>query len=146
MSCRVRGRACNADKIRLRMKMFSDIRYAFAAAAGGVAISVLTVVAAASQQPPPDGHAIFLANCATCHGVDGRGMRTPAEVGFDLPMPDFTECSFATREADADWSASIHKGGRQRALARIMPAFEDALSDDEIDAVIGYLRKACTDT
>src|SRR5258706_4026038 len=60
-------------------------------------------------------------------------------------MPNFTDCSFATREADADWSSTIHKGGRQRALARFMPAFEDALSDDEIDAVIGYLRTFCTD-
>ncbi|HEY4264297.1 MAG TPA: cytochrome c [Micropepsaceae bacterium] len=118
-------------------------------AAGFIAASsaflLLAIVAAASQPAPPDGHAIFLANCATCHGVDGRGMRTPAEVGFDLPMPNFSDCSFATREADADWSSTIHRGGRQRALARIMPAFEDALSDDEIDAVIGYLRTFCTD-
>ena len=109
------------------------------------ALSFCGVIAAKSQQMPPDGHAIFLANCATCHGEDGRGMRTPAEVGFDLPMPNFTDCSFATREADADWSSSIHKGGPRRALVRIMPAFEDALSDDEIDAVIGYLRTFCTD-
>jgi hypothetical protein len=66
-------------------------------------------------------------------------------VGFDLPLPNFTDCSFATREADADWSSTIHKGGRQRALSRFMPAFEDALNDDEIDAVIGYLRTFCTD-
>jgi mono/diheme cytochrome c family protein len=113
---------------------------------GGAVISALTVVAASSQPPPPNGRTIFLANCATCHGEDGRGMRTPAEIGFDLPFPDFTDCSFATREADADWSASIHRGGRQRALSRNMPAFGDALSDDEIDAVIGYLRTFCTDT
>jgi len=127
------------------MKSFSDIGYAFALVAGGAVISALTVVAAASQQPPPDGHKIFVANCATCHGLEGRGDRTPAEVGFDLPLPNFTDCSFATREADADWSSTIHKGGRQRALSRFMPAFEDALSDDEIDAVIGYLRTFCTD-
>src|SRR3954466_14272434 len=101
MSCRSRG-ACHSDKIRLRMKFFSDIGYAFALVAGGAVISALTVVAAALQPPPPDGHAIFLANCATRHGVEGRGARPPAEVGFDLPLPNFTDCSFATREADAD--------------------------------------------
>src|SRR5258708_2646439 len=127
------------------MKFISDIRCALVSVAGGAVISALTIVAAASQQPPPDGHTIFLATCATCQGVDVRGMRPPAEVGFDLPMPNFTDCSFATREADADWSSTIHKGGRQRALSRFMPAFEDALSDDEIDAVIGYLRTFCTD-
>src|SRR5580765_87038 len=76
---------------------------------GGAVIAALTIVAAASQQPPPSGRAIFLANCATCHGEDGRGMRTPAEVGFELTFPDFTDCSFATREADADWSSTIHR-------------------------------------
>ena len=121
------------------------LRLAAAGIAISGALSTLAIAAAQSQPTPPDGHAIFLANCATCHGVDGRGSRTPAEVGFELQLPDFTDCSFATREADADWSATIHKGGPQRALARVMPAFEDALFDEEIDAVIGYLRTFCTD-
>src|SRR5258708_27261382 len=103
------GGACNADKIRLRMKFFSDISYAFALGAGGAMISALTVVAAASQQPPPDGHAIFLANSATCHGVDGPGMPTPADFGLDLAMPNFTDSSFAPREPATDRSASPHK-------------------------------------
>jgi cytochrome c553 len=114
-------------------------------AAGGAALSALAVFAAASQQMPPNGRAIWLANCATCHGVGGRGDRTPAEVGFTLSMPNFSDCSFATREADLDWSSTIHKGGPQRAFPRIMPAFEDALSDDDIDAVIAYMRTFCTD-
>jgi hypothetical protein len=123
----------------------SIVRYAGRVIAAGSAILLLAIVAAESQPAPPDGHAIYLANCATCHGVDGRGPRTPAEVGFNLPMPNFGDCSFATREADLDWSSTIHKGGPQRAFPRIMPAFEDALSDDDIDAVIGYLRTFCSD-
>ena len=113
--------------------------------AAGAAMAALVVVAAASQQMPPNGRAIFLANCATCHGAEGRGDRRPEEVGFTLPMPNFTDCTFATREADADWSSIIHQGGPVRAFPRTMPAFGDALSDDEIDAVIGYLRTLCTD-
>jgi mono/diheme cytochrome c family protein len=127
------------------MTTLSNIRYAIVLAASGGIVAALAICAAASQQMPPNGRAIFLANCATCHGEDGRGMRTPAEVGFDLPMPNFTDCSFANREADLDWSSTIHKGGPRRAFPRVMPAFEDALSDDEIDAVIGYLRSFCTD-
>jgi hypothetical protein len=73
-------------------------------------------------------------------------MRTPAEVGFDLPLPDFTDCVFANREADADWSSIIHEGGPRRAFPRVMPAFGDALSDEEIDAIIAHLRTFCTDT
>lgn len=122
-----------------------DLRCALISIAGGVALAAVATVAALSQQMPPDGHGIFIANCATCHGLDGRGTRTRAEVAFDLPMPNFTDCTFATREADADWSSIIHQGGPVRAFPRVMPAFGDALSDDEIDAVIGYLRSLCTD-
>jgi mono/diheme cytochrome c family protein len=120
-------------------RLFSHV-----ACAAAVACAAMVVAAPASAQAP-DGRALFLANCATCHGVDGRGMRTPAEVGFDLPMPNFTDCSYATREADGDWSSVIHQGGPIRALVRIMPAFGDALTDDEIDAIIGYIRTFCTD-
>src|SRR4029079_14616950 len=67
-----------------------------------------------------------------------------AEVGFDLPLPNFTDCRFATAEPDSDWSAIIHRGGPQRGFDRIMPAFEKALSDEEIDALIDHLRKFCT--
>ena len=117
-------------------------------AATGAGLSLIAIANAASQQMPPDGHAIFVANCATCHGIDGKGTarHNPAEVGFDLPLPDFTDCSFASREADADWSSIIHRGGPRRAFPRVMPAFDGALTDDEIDAVINYLRTFCTDT
>jgi mono/diheme cytochrome c family protein len=122
-----------------------ELRSALISIIGGVALASLATVTALSQQMPPDGRSIFMANCATCHGLDGRGSRTKAEVGFDLPMPNFTDCVFATREADADWSSIIHQGGPARAFPRVMPAFGSALSDDEIDAVIGYLRTLCTD-
>jgi cytochrome c5 len=127
------------------MSLASQLRHAFALLAGSAAIASLAAVAASSQQMPPNGRMIFMANCATCHGEDGRGTRTQAEVGFDLPMPNFTDCVFATREADADWSSIIHRGGPVRSFPRVMPAFGEALSDDEIDAVIGYLRSLCKD-
>jgi mono/diheme cytochrome c family protein len=94
--------------------------------------------------PGNDGARIFAAACAACHGADGRG-RSSSEVGFTLPLPDFTDCSFANREADADWSATIHRGGPQRGFDRLMPAFGGALSDEQIDAVIAHMRSLCAD-
>lgn len=90
-----------------------------------------------------DGTRLFEADCAACHASDGRG-RSSAEVGFDLPLPNFTDCRFATAEPDSDWSAIIHRGGPQRGFDRIMPAFQNALTDEEIDALIDHLRKFCT--
>ena len=59
------------------------------------------------------GAELYQASCATCHGADGRG-RSSAELGFDTPLPDFSDCDFANREPDADWGAIIHEGGPVR--------------------------------
>jgi cytochrome c553 len=85
---------------------------------------------------------LYQTACAACHGADGKG-QPRAVVGFDTPLPDFTDCAFTTPEADLDWSSVIHKGGRIRALDRRMPAFGDVLSDAEIDALVNRLRRFC---
>jgi len=113
-----------------------------------VRAAAILVVAAlcafgAARAETIEGPRLFDADCAACHASDGRGKST-AEVGFDLPLPNFTDCRFATAEPDSDWSAIIHRGGPQRGFDRIMPAFEKALSDEEIDALIDHLRKFCT--
>lgn len=96
-------------------------------------------------QPPTDAETdveLYTAACAACHGDDGRG-RTQAEVGFAAPLPDFTDCSFASREPDADWFAVIHEGGPVRAFDRMMPAFGDTLGKSEIDAILRHARTFC---
>jgi hypothetical protein len=68
-------------------------------------------------------------------------------VGFaDPPRPDFTDCSFASREAAVDWYAVVHQGGPVRAFSRRMPAFGKALSAEEIERVVAYVLEFCRDT
>lgn len=90
------------------------------------------------------GEAIFHAGCAGCHGVDGRGA-SPEATQFDRPatFPDFTLCDQTTPELDVDWKATIRQGGHGRGFSPIMPSFSGALSDQQVDAVIGYLRSLC---
>ena len=90
------------------------------------------------------GRELYRAACAACHGLDGRG-QPRATVGFDTPLPDFTNCAFATPEPDVDWMAIIHRGGPIRAFDRRMPAFGDVLTDDQIQQTITYVRSLCTD-
>ena len=106
--------------------------------------AVAPVPAAAVLEPHISGEEIYQSACITCHGADGRGApRT--RVGFDTPLPDFTDCPFATAEADVDWMAVVHEGGRVRGLSRRMPAFGDALTRNQIAGVVGYLRRFCGD-
>ena len=90
------------------------------------------------------GRALYETACVACHGHDGKGQPTSV-VGFDTPLPDFTDCSFTTPEADLDWSAVVHLGGRARALNRRMPSFTEALTDQEIARVIQYVRGFCAE-
>ncbi len=95
---------------------------------------------------PPDetGKELYRNACATCHGADGRGAPA-ALLGFSIPLPDFTDCNFATREPDADWLAVAHQGGPVRGFAREMPAFGDALTTGQLQKILGYIRTLCPD-
>jgi mono/diheme cytochrome c family protein len=96
--------------------------------------------------PPPgrDGQQIYQAACAACHAADGRGA-PQTTVGFDIPLPDFTDCNFTAREPDSDWMAIVHEGGPARGFAEMMPSFAEALSGDEMQRVLDHLRSFCGD-
>jgi len=88
------------------------------------------------------GAEIYQQACAACHGTNGKGAPR-AQVGFDLPLPDFTDCNFYVREANSDWLAIIHQGGPARGFDRMMPAFGEALTPEQIDQVVSHLRSFC---
>jgi mono/diheme cytochrome c family protein len=90
------------------------------------------------------GAEVYRAACITCHGPDGRG-NPRSHVGFDVPLPDFTDCKATTPEVEADWFAIVYNGGPVRAFDRHMPSFGEALSEGEIRAVVHHLRSFCAD-
>jgi hypothetical protein len=87
---------------------------------------------------------IYQAACAACHGSDGTGA-SPALVGFDVPLPDFTDCSFASREPAADWFAVVHEGGPVRGFDRMMPSFREALAAEQIEKAVSHVLTFCED-
>src|SRR5215813_640175 len=93
------------------------------------------------------GEEIFKASCIGCHGPNGTG-QSQSLIGFEPPatFPDFTDCNGSTRERTADWSAIIHEGGPIRGFSEIMPSWKEALTTEQIDKVLGYLRSRCEES
>ena len=90
------------------------------------------------------GEAIYANSCANCHGLDGTGVE-PSLLAFEEEIPDFTDCDFAAREPDGDWIAVAHEGGPVRGFSEMMPAFRGALTVEQLERVMGYIRSLCTD-
>jgi mono/diheme cytochrome c family protein len=90
------------------------------------------------------GEAIYKSACTSCHGPDGRG--APKTIaGFEQPrtFPDFTRCDQTTPEVNSAYKDVVAHGGPNRGFSQIMPAFGQALTSEEIDDVVAYLRTLC---
>lgn len=105
---------------------------------------VTSAVPAAVPQLPTDAKGLYDRGCAPCHGVDGAGVDL-STMAFDVPLPDFSDCTFAAREPDGDWFAVTHQGGPVRGFDRTMPAFGDGFSDEQIQLTLDHIRTLCTD-
>lgn len=94
----------------------------------------------ASSDPRVEkGRLVYQQACAQCHGQDGRGN---PEWESEVRPVEFSDCG-TTAEPSELWESIVRRGGTPHGLASIMPAFEEALSPDEIAAVVAFLRTLC---
>jgi mono/diheme cytochrome c family protein len=76
------------------------------------------------------GAGLYSRNCAGCHGDGGRGQ---ASLGPQINTPDWQ-----ASHSDADIRDAILQG--RKVPGTSMDTFQGALSDDEISALIVYIR------
>jgi cytochrome c oxidase cbb3-type subunit 3 len=85
----------------------------------------------AKTQTLERGKAVYLANCARCHGGDGLGQTT---MGRMVESPDISDAKWQAKRSASRMVASVTRGRGQ------MPAFGKKLSKSEIAAAILYVR------
>ena len=78
-----------------------------------------------------DARALYLEECARCHGQDGRARTFH---GLLLGAQNFTDTGWQLSTTDEEITQAIQTG------PGAMPAFEKKLSSSEIAALAAYLR------
>jgi mono/diheme cytochrome c family protein len=121
--------------------------------AAGLAVATTLTAAGVTRQGGPalrdalvaEGREIYAAQCAACHGVELEGQpgwRSPLPSGR-LPAPPHDASGHTWHHSDAvlfrivkDGTAAVVGGGYESD----MPAFGEVLGDDEIRAVLSYIK------
>jgi mono/diheme cytochrome c family protein len=120
-----------------------------------VAVSQIVIVRVNAETPLSDtdqvksGRAIYEQHCASCHGANAEGAPNWQErdAHGELPAPPHNAEGHTWRHSNADLYKMVSRGWRDpfnKSMRLTMPAFSDALTPEQIHAVIGYLKTLWT--
>lgn len=91
------------------------------------------------------GQQVYDQSCASCHGpnAEGASNRQQPDLRGNLPPPPHDDSGHTWRHGDGELFEVVHDGWRDpfnKTPDITMPAFGETLSDEEIRAVITYLK------
>ncbi|MDP6398775.1 MAG: cytochrome c [Arenicellales bacterium] len=81
--------------------------------------------------------------CAQCHGLEGNGDGPNVSKDFPVTPRAFTSAKEMDKLTDADIKNVIMDGGPAASKSPMMPPWSKTLTDAEVDALVGHLRKLC---
>jgi mono/diheme cytochrome c family protein len=104
-------------------------------------ISVAPTIARGAGDNISRGAKLFAANCARCHGKEGKGdgpdlLKLQSAVSPD----DWTDKQSNQELTDSFIAAMITKGGKANGKSRIMPAFGDKLNTQQVQDLLVFIR------
>jgi mono/diheme cytochrome c family protein len=99
-----------------------------------LAPGTLALAAGLHAADQPDAAAIFKQKCSMCHGPDGKGFAA-------IKTPDFTDPKFQASITDKEIQETIENGKK----GTPMPPFKDKLKDEEIQAMVKFIRSLNSD-
>ena len=121
----------------IRAQRFGSVKSLLLAAA--VLICAETAV---GDEAARRGQALYQVFCTQCHGIsgDGRGVNT---LDMSVLPRNHTDRGEMSARTDADLFKAIQGGGKAVNKSVLMPAWEGNLSEEDIHALVAYLRELC---
>jgi cytochrome c6 len=101
-----------------------------------ITITVVTVVLATTHLLAAEAKVIYDKECTKCHGADGKG---DTKMGKKLGAKDYTDPKVQAAVTDAAAFKAIKEGLKDKEGKTLMKP-TDGVSDEEIKAVVAYLR------
>jgi cytochrome c553 len=101
-----------------------------------IVMSLALLVAGAVAVRAADVKENWEKNCSKCHGTDGKGK---TKMGEKLQVKDYTEAKVQEELKDDKMTKAIKDGVKDGDKTK-MKGFGDALSDDEIKALVKFIR------
>jgi mono/diheme cytochrome c family protein len=130
------------DRGFLKMKTFPRIaRLSAACLAMWATASMMAPAFAEADAPQLRGREVFQTYCVTCHGPEGQpDPDSPLVQGLGVVPANFSDALFNSREPTSDWKTVVTHGGPALGFSEQMPAFGQTLSENDIDAVLAYIK------
>ncbi len=127
----------------------------FRGSVAGMMLGAILLAGCGAGSPPAEtgagpvvtrGRTVYQANCASCHGAQGEGQpgwKMPRADGAYLPPPH-DSTGHTWHHSDQHLLDIIRRGGQAAyggtGFTSGMPAWGDRLSEDEIAAVLAYIK------
>jgi len=87
------------------------------------------------------GKEVFSANCVSCHGPAGSpDPDSPLVKALGVMPANLSDALFNSREPASAWKIVITHGGPALGFSAAMPAFGTALTEDDINSVLAYIK------
>lgn len=119
---------------------------------GSIGFTLLLLLAACGREDETlinTGREVYRQNCAGCHGPGGEGQVPAAPLQKDetgrFPAPPHNQNGHTWHHSDDLLIQIIKEGGMGGDDFYEMPAFRESLSDDDIEAVLAFIKTLWTE-
>lgn len=108
----------------------------------GTALLGAVALASAQAGGAERGAVLYEMYCTQCHGLAGDGAGINVADMSVLPR-DHTDPGEMSARTDEELADAIANGGKAVNKSVLMPAWGNNLDEEQIDALVAYLRELC---